>query len=368
MEHYQFYFCLVKPKRKKWLLKHIHKDAFYEVKRGTVAEAIDYCQKTDTHKPGGLRFEHGEIPVEQSGLVVKRSKEEVEDDALTILELMKQKKYMRIEEISPDTLMHGNFLKVYQALAANQIGQDRHVNIFCIIGPRGCGKSHAYRTLIKPDDRAIFTYEGHGWALNGWAPYLILDEYMGQLGIARELRMLDEQAGSLEVKHGFAPAMYHTVIICSNKPPTDWHKGGLAREMQLLRAQQLGMDTDDFSATPEQCNALFDRIGIYYGQPGYWRQCGHYLELSNSCVANTERLKQTQAFVTKWLQLGLEGKLPPGNFSSYESKWKDLAVDNGEPPAINRVIPPMTSKDLSTWTGPRTEQGAPLLGAFIHPH
>lgn len=346
MQHYQFYFVLKQKKRKNWLLKHIHKDAFYELKRGSVAEAIDYVSKEDTRVPDGVQFEYGELPTEQSGKAVIRKRDEVIQGCCEVIQKLKKREYIRPEDIDDQVLLYPSFPKVYSLLTANILGPDRVVNIFCMIGPRGTGKSEAYKHNVREEDRAIikFNSNGQAWGLQADRPTLILDEYVGRAGVDRELNMLDGTANVLELKHGFAPALYTNVIICSNKPPTEWHTGGLGRKLQLHNAQAAGIDIDDFTATPEQNNALYDRLGIFYGQRGFDRTCGHYVEIDSAVNENLAAKHLCWVFLQEWLKQGLAGKLPPGNFKDYAGEWTATEI-----PPIKDLEMTEYSKEKQAW-------------------
>jgi len=115
--HIQGYICF-KKKRKLSVLKKMFPRAHFEVKRGTVAEAITYCKKGEQpkeewelHKSEGPSYglnadfmEYGEVPEEQTAKAHKESLARYEDTVA-------KAKANRLDEVSAD-----HYLKYYSSL------------------------------------------------------------------------------------------------------------------------------------------------------------------------------------------------------------------------------------------------------------
>lgn len=224
--HYQVYLCLKDKKRLTWLKKHIHATAHWEKKRGTVAEAIDYVSKEDTRVPDGIQFEFGEKPNEQTEKAIKkrlRDKDEVEDQALNILQQLNEDKYIRWQEIPPDVQMKPGFIQAYKMATKDTVGPERpDLKIITLIGPPGCGKSYAISKIFPNAGRWLKGNSGQ-WFCNAKSEVMVFEEFSGQIELQSMLKYLDPYPLALEVKGGTEPANYRLVIITSNTPIENWY-------------------------------------------------------------------------------------------------------------------------------------------------
>lgn len=229
-EHYQVYLCLKERKRLTWLKKHIHPTAHWEKKRGTVAEAIDYVSKEDTRVDGGITFEYGEKPSEQTEKATEtlainrvREKDEVQVQAQEILDKLNQGVFIPWRQIPVDIQMKPGFLMAYNKATRDMVGPQRDdLKIITIIGPPGCGKSYAIAKLFPTAGRWIKGNNGH-WFCNTKSDVMVFEEFSGQIDLQSMLKYLDPYPLALEVKGGTEPAMYRLVIITSNTEIKDWY-------------------------------------------------------------------------------------------------------------------------------------------------
>lgn len=276
--HLQLYLVLKQRKNLKWLKKHIHATAHYERKRGTVAEAIDYCTKDDTRKPNGVRIEIGVRPKEERGKVAElrrvldinpdaiRDKEDVKKDAQTILERLKTE-FVPYKEIPVDVMLMPGFVTAYNRMIRDQLGPKRpNLKIVTIIGPPGCGKSYAISELFPNAGRVMYGNSGI-WFCNAQARTMVFEEFMGQITLQNMLKYLDPYPLALEVKGGTEPAFYDLVIITSNTPIQQWYT--TADEFK----DKPGDPTAATTAKKRRVDALaalHDRLGLN----GLMRDCG----------------------------------------------------------------------------------------------
>ena len=229
-EHYQVYLCLKERKRLTWLKKHIHPTAHWEKKRGTVAEAIDYVSKEDTRVDGGITFEYGEKPSEQTETAREklainrvREKDEVQVQAQEILDKLNQGVFIPWRQIPVDIQMKPGFIMAYNKATRDMVGPQRDdLKIITIIGPPGCGKSYAIAKLFPTAGRWIKGNNGH-WFCNTKSDVMVFEEFSGQIDLQSMLKYLDPYPLALEVKGGTEPAMYRLVIITSNTEIKDWY-------------------------------------------------------------------------------------------------------------------------------------------------
>lgn len=278
--HFQIYMVLKKQVRKSWILKHISPDSsktnHWEVKRGTVAEAIDYVSKEDTRVPDGISFEFGEKPVEQGTNEARKRKaervlSEIEQEYGNLVKRMKTE-YVAIADIDEQLIIRPGFISVYKTLSANWKGPYRpNLKIITLIGPPGCGKSFAVNKWFPNAGSCVYGNSGP-WFQQPWSRVMIFEEFMGQIPLQTMLTLLDPYPNSLEIKGGHHPAMYDLVIITSNTTPDKWYKN--AEEIdRRFHYNQFPQDPSSAADKREDAlAALYDRIGfIKLG-----RTCGDY--------------------------------------------------------------------------------------------
>lgn len=274
--HFQIYMVLKQKKRKSWILKHISPDSsktnHWEIKRGTVAEAIDYVSKEDTRVPDGISFEFGEKPCEERiNKAKKRTKDEIQDEFCRVVKKMKSE-YVPIADIDEAVITQPGFISVYKALSANWKGPYRpNLKIVTLIGPPGCGKSFAVNKWFPNAGSCVYGNSGP-WFQQPWSRVMIFEEFMGQIPLQTMLTLLDPYPNSLEIKGGHHPAMYDLVIITSNTTPDKWYKNAEEIDRRFHYAQ---LPQDPSSAADKREDALaalYDRLGfIKLG-----RTCGQY--------------------------------------------------------------------------------------------
>lgn len=245
-------------------MKALNERAHWEVMRGTPEEASEYCKKDDTYT-GGLRYEYGELPkrkaVPKAPERLARAVEEL--DGLKV-------SYRRPRDISSLSLLQPGFIPAMKELHRDILGPFRpNLRIVTLIGPPGCGKSWSINKYFPEHGRCITGNNGV-WFQQADSEVMVFEEFCGQIRIQSMLQYLDPYKMALEVKGGFAPAMYTLVIITSNTPPVGWY-------------QQRTQDTDgpmDAFVQKRQSTleALYDRLGYQIGAFRPVRHCGIYLE------------------------------------------------------------------------------------------
>lgn len=262
--HFQIYMVLKERKRKTWILKHISPDSsktnHWEIKRGTVAEAIDYVSKEDTRVPDGISFEFGEVPCEERiNKAKKRAREEIEEAECQIIKKMKTE-YVGLQDIDEQVIRQPGFMTIYKAMSANWKGPYRpNLKILTLIGPPGCGKSFAVNKWFPNAGSCVYGNSGP-WFQQPWSRVMIFEEFMGQIPLQTMLTLLDPYPNSLEIKGGHHPAMYDLVIITSNTTPDKWYKN--AEEIDR-RYPNMSCVVQSSAADKREgaLDALYDRIG-----------------------------------------------------------------------------------------------------------
>lgn len=191
-----------------------------EARKGTQAQAIEYCQKEESRIDGP--FEFGEK---------KKSGERT--DIAGMYEAIRQGKRERdIAEEMPT--VHAKYFKAhdrYKSLVwQDETKEFRHLDVQVLWGAAGTGKTRQaieesegdFYILDAPADGGRVWWDGYQGQSN-----LIIDDFYGWIKHALLLRILDGHQLRLEIKGGFTWAKYTKVWITSNKAPCDWYKMGM---------------------------------------------------------------------------------------------------------------------------------------------
>lgn len=218
--HYQGYIKFSQTRRLNWVRETIgFGGPHLEPAEGTDEECIRYCTKADTHVEGPYWF-----PSEEA---VRGHRQGVRSDLAALAEAAKAgQSLVEISEICPAT-----YIRNYRGIAHyrglhNPAAVDRNtVEVVCLYGPSGVGKTHwARRTLGCP----VFEPEvkkDQVW-FNGYSgeKILLLDEYAGQLPIPVFNRICDPYAYQAPCKMApYEPAQWTRVIVLTNLRPDAWY-------------------------------------------------------------------------------------------------------------------------------------------------
>lgn len=277
--HWQGFLILKEQRSLAWIKRNISQKAHFEITRGSIEQARDYCRKEDTYT-GGLRHEYGHFPERPKA---GKASERLEAAAAELDEI--KEGYKRPREVPSMTLLQCGFIPAYKELTADILGPYRpELKIITMVGPPASGKSFCIQKNFPGHGRCICGNNGV-WFQNPLADVMVFEEFCGQIQLQRMLQYLDPYPLALEVKGGMRPAMYTLVIITSNTPPSGWYKG------------------DEFGAPGKRTDALlalWDRIGFANGGYIPARQCGHYLEAPDGMPLDELRIwfdRQVQTIV-----------------------------------------------------------------------
>lgn len=262
--HLQGFILLKERKSLAWLKREISLRAHFEIAKGTNEEARDYCRKEETYT-GGLRFEWGAFPERatpaKAGERLAKAAEQ--------LDIIKEG-YKRPAEIPSLTLLQCGFIPAYKELTAEVLGPHRpELQIITIIGPPGTGKSYAGCMQWPDHGRCIMGNNGV-WFQNPTSEVMFFEEFCGQIQLQRMLTFLDPYPMAVEVKGGMRPAMYKTVYITSNSPPSEWYTLADGKRQAAIEA-------------------LWDRLGYSFGTFQPKRTCGHYFEVPTDISTDEAR-------------------------------------------------------------------------------
>lgn len=227
-----------------------------------------YCKKE------GFYMEFGNMG---GGIVADSSVKpsEMRQKSIDFLNKWEENKYMREKDLPADLLMASGFLNAWNKKRSVTLGPDRpDMKIITLIGPTACGKSYAVHNLF-PDHAKCFYGNSGVWFSNPDAPVLLFEEFNGQIPLQKMLALLDHYPMQLEVKGGFAPALYKTVCITSNVTPDHWYGNMIVDAKKMQECQQLGISLAEAQKRWNEAKAaLYDRIGFRSAR----RDCGFYGE------------------------------------------------------------------------------------------
>nr|QKI29014.1 Rep [Kummerowia striata CRESS virus] len=209
--HWQGYFKLKQKHTLPWLKQNVHPSAHFEVKRGTVQQAIAYCTKEDTRLEAPIQ--HGVPPVE----IGHRT------DLETMAQAVKDGAPMEVvADISPPTwIRNWRGLQEYRNLVRPQPTEKPIVHV--LWGPPGTGKSHYGKQLgtyklITLIDKTLPWFDGHYDE-----EVIIVDEFKGQWDINFLKNFLFERKCMLPVKGGFIKNRAKHIVLTSNYDICDWY-------------------------------------------------------------------------------------------------------------------------------------------------
>lgn len=221
--HLQGYLVLKSKITLTGLKRHWSNEAHWEIRKGDHKQAKNYCSKSDTRINGP--WEAGEEPAQG-----KRS------DIKDIYTMVKAKK--TDEEILEAT--EGAAARYEKAIKFTRFvmtkkESDRQlqgVKIITLYGPTGTGKTYAaVNFLAGKGDYYICESPSQANTKLWFDGYegqhtLILDDFDGCYCAYRYLlRLLDCYELKVEVKGGHAWACWTTVVITTNRHPSNWYDG-----------------------------------------------------------------------------------------------------------------------------------------------
>lgn len=187
---------------------------------GTAKQASDYCKYSDysrdTHSGTVLNeyvFECGEIT--QQGKRVDYEKAIADLSTRSAIDVLKEQ---------PSLLPMYNVMKTIKRDLMKMEHRDS-VKVIVRFGDAGCGKSES---AFKDYPDIYRKPKGVWWGSYSGQTEILIDDFYGNAsGIQYNvlLEVLDKYKYEIEVKGGFVPANWTTVVITSNDHPGEWYGG-----------------------------------------------------------------------------------------------------------------------------------------------
>lgn len=219
-EHLQGYVHLDQARNLQWCKNHLSESAHFEIRRGSHDDAVAYCSKVETRKPGESPVFFGQPPVNQGKRNDIKALKEAVDSGIAELELW-------------DTHF-SSMLRYYKAVSQYRILRDpprsNPCYSYCFWGPSGTGKSHMATILAsKLSNEPPFWLPAPNSSTGAlwWDGYtgqkvVIIDEFYGWIPHPTCLRICDRYDLTVQTKGGSRRLLAEHVIFTSNKSPTEW--------------------------------------------------------------------------------------------------------------------------------------------------
>ncbi len=197
-------------------------DAHLEMRMADkISDAVKYCKKEETRRPGTNWEEYGIQPMDQG---VKRTLRDA-------CELAKAQGVKRVAMDMPEEFVryHAGLGKLANIAAEDKLPRYRDVKVYVLVGDSGCGKSWFAEHYDTQDDTYPMSDTDPVW-VDGYSGQrtIVIEEMDAQMPFRFLLRLLDGYRINLPTKGGFIWGEHTTVILTSNTPPDRWYNDGLA--------------------------------------------------------------------------------------------------------------------------------------------
>lgn len=224
-QHLQLYVQLKRSQRLGWLRAQISDKAHWEPRKGTAAQAREYCMKEETRVAGPWEV----------GLWATQGQTRGLSDAIGLLRGGSTMRAVA-EELPEVFVRHWRGLREWErerkAKPPRDLPDGPEVWVFW--GPSGTGKSR----------RARDTWPEAYWKLNSakwWDNYcgqdtVIFDDFKGSSMCLHDFqRVVDRYPMDVEVKGGTVPLSATRYVFTSNKHPADWYSAEADPEGTVMR-------------------------------------------------------------------------------------------------------------------------------------
>lgn len=181
----------------------------FEVRRGTQAQAISYCQKLDDTTIYGTFQEYGEKKAQGSRSDLDDIKRKI-DEGQTL-------KRIADEHFGSFIRYHRSFKEYKRIITPSR---SERTLVYVLWGSSGVGKSVLARSLFP---HAYWKTNNKWWDDYDCQEAVVWDEFKGQYPYRDLLRILDSTPLTLETKGATCQFTSKIVVFTSNFHPKDWY-------------------------------------------------------------------------------------------------------------------------------------------------
>lgn len=210
--------CSFANRKELTAVKNINKRIHWEIRKGTLDEAITYCSKKDTKQFGPFEFGDRTKAANAQG---RRT------DLEAMARVVRERGLPRLAEEDPSAIIrYGRGLQLYQAqLPVVQSNSEREVIL--LFGPPGCGKTRTYFNLEGSDAPVIDASSGYWFdSYPQGHRCVLLDDFDGRMSkwsLSQVLNIFDRYNRKVPVKGGFVLWSPQRVYVTTNYHPMGWY-------------------------------------------------------------------------------------------------------------------------------------------------
>lgn len=206
--HWQIYIEVENAVRASTLKKKFPKGHF-EVRRGSVQQAYNYCSKSDTRE--GEPFANGDISVFLEKSMKLRDYVDLIERGMTVTDIITSYPMSVIFERQLSTLQK------HRRMVEAKVGR-RDLQVHYLWGKSGVGKTHSI--YEKYGYANVFMVSDYKNPFDGYdgESVLVFDEFRSQIQVSIMLKLLDPYPTELSARFNNSWAAYNTVYVVSNIP------------------------------------------------------------------------------------------------------------------------------------------------------
>lgn len=225
--HYQMYVETENAIRFSTLKKMFPKGHF-EIRKGTVKQAYEYCSKTDTRI--GEPFSNGDLSIFIEKAMKLRDYLDLINRGMTVNQILVS---------YPMAIVHEKALDGYQrALRYDRYSSTPRddLRVSYVWGKTGVGKTYSIYEAHGYENVYVVSDYSHPFDDYDFEPVIVFDEFRGQLPIGLMLQILDPYPKNLGARYKNKVAGFTKVYVVSNIPLTSQYPNVKETERETWEA------------------------------------------------------------------------------------------------------------------------------------
>lgn len=224
--HFQMYLRINKEVSLAWMKKHINEEAHWEPRKGSTAQARDYCMKEETRVAGPWEVGCETGMGRRSDL--DRAAEMI-DEGASLREVALENKAVFIR--------YHRGLAAYQAITKSKGPRDIFEcgpEVWVFWGTTGTGKSH--QAYIRWPDAYRKPTNDKWWDGYRGQETVVFDDFKGSSMKLQDFQLvIDKYPIDIEVKGGYIPLSATRYVFTSNKHPSEWYSTDADPDGSVMR-------------------------------------------------------------------------------------------------------------------------------------